>query len=290
MVKIVKKSGRKEEFSEEKVRASLRQAGVAKPIRDKILKKLKPQLHEGMTTTEIYRLVYDWLREERNYLAASYDLKQAIMALGPTGYPFEKFLAGILARYDYEVDWRRVIEGECVEHEIDIVACGRAQALFADQPSSYMIECKFHNRGGIKTDVKDALYIYARFLDVAKTEWELGEGQYTFDYPMLATNTKLTGQAKRYCRCRDIKMLAWDYPKEHCLARLVEGSLLQPTTCLTSIGKKEKQKLLQKNFVFCRELQEKDDWQYLVNKKNRRKVREEVAGLVKLTYGEKENN
>ena len=282
MVKIIKKSGREEEFSEKKVRLSLRRAGATAAVTNRIIKKLLPCLHKDMTTTAIYRLVYDWLKEEEVYLAAHYNLKRAVMDLGPTGYPFESFLAGVLQHYQYQTMASQSVNGHCIHHEIDIVALSGEKDLFQSGQANkfYMIECKFHNKGGTKTAAKSALYTYARFLDVKSTEINCFGQKRKFDGVILATNTKITSEAKEYCRCVEMKVLAWNYPKEACLAKLVGKSGLYPLTCLVSLSRQEKQRLLQKGIIFCRDLLLNEDWRYLTAKNHFELIKEEAREVV----------
>jgi len=76
MIKVLKASGQYEEFSEEKVRSSLQRAGVGKEIQDTIVQRLKGELFDGITTKEVYSLVFGWLKEKKPYLASRYNLKR----------------------------------------------------------------------------------------------------------------------------------------------------------------------------------------------------------------------
>lgn len=213
-IKVKKASGEIENFSEEKIRGSLQRAGADDDLINQILNQIKPQLYEGITTREIYRQVFDLLKKYNQPLLQKYNLKEAIMALGPSGYPFEKFIAGILDHYDYQTQTNQIIKGKCVEHEIDIIAQKDNQRL--------MIECKFHHHAGLKTDIKVALYTHARFLDVAKN------GQFTDGW--LITNTKITSQAITYAQCVGLKITSWDYPADASLRLLITKSGLYPIT------------------------------------------------------------
>ena len=44
------------------------------------------------------------------------------MKLGPTGYPFEDFIAKLLQADGYETKVRQILKGECITHEIDVIA------------------------------------------------------------------------------------------------------------------------------------------------------------------------
>lgn len=243
-IQVIKASGESEPFSEEKVRSSLKRAGVSLELIDKILNELKPKLREGITTKEIYDHVFKFLRELESRFASKYNLKNAVMELGPTGYPFEKFVAGILKQEGYEVKTNQIVQGNCVSHEIDVVAL-KDPSAGSGQAKHYMIECKFHNQPGLKVDIKIALYVYARFLDVKKDN---------FDQAWLVTNTKITPDVITYAQCVDLKVISWDYPVEASLPILIQKSGLSPITVLLSLNQNQKKGLLEAGIVFCSDL------------------------------------
>ena len=96
------------------------------------------------------------------------------------------------------------MQGACVSHEIDVIAEKTTAAL--------VIECKFHNQPGTKSDVKVALYVQARFEDIQKQWQKQPEPSRKFHEVWLATNTKLTSDAIQYASCVGLKAIGWDYP------------------------------------------------------------------------------
>jgi len=272
LINIRKTSGELEPFSEEKVRSSLTRARIDKGVQDEIIRRLFSRLYEGITTRKIYSLVYGWLKDDKPYLASRYNLKRAVMALGPTGYPFEKFIAGVLVHCGFQTTVSTIIKGRCISHEIDVLA--------QKDNVRYMGECKFHNRQGIKTDVKVALYVDARFLDIKDTPINFF-GEKTVSQALLATNTKLTSQAIAYCRCKKMQMISWNYPQGFSLRELIEKEGLHPITCLSSLSRKEKQSLLSEGFVFCHDLTEGKKWSSLVARNKLEEVKEEARLVVK---------
>ncbi len=233
LISVIKATGEVEPFSEERVTSSLLRAGASPELAQKIISQVKPHLYQNIPSFEIYSLVMDRLKKEERDLAEKYNLKRAIMELGPTGYPFEKYVAEVLKAQNYQVQINQLITGRCVTHEIDIVA---------KNEKTYMIECKFHAQTGGRTDIKEALYTYARFSDIK----EKG-----FDVPWLITNTKLTQEAKAYAVCMGMKMTAWDYPAGESLRELIDKSQLHPITASTILSPQQKQALLEKGVVFC---------------------------------------
>jgi hypothetical protein len=188
------------------VSSSLKRAGAEKKLISQVLNHLQKKLYDGISTREIYREVYFLLNQLKHPLSLKYNLKEAIMALGPSGYPFEKFVAGVLARQGYQTKTNQIVKGRCVDHEIDVLAQKEKQ--------SWLIECKFHNQPGTKSEIKEVLYTYARFLDVNQN------GKFTQGW--LITNTKVTSQVIKYAHCVNLMVLSWDYPKKHSLRLMIE--------------------------------------------------------------------
>ena len=235
-VNIIKATGEIEPFSGEKVVSSLMRAGASKELAEKIVSQIIPHLYQNIPSFEIYSGVMKILKKEKEDLASKYNLKKAIMDLGPTGYPFEKFVAGILETYGHKAVTNQIILGKCVSHEIDIVS---------QNSQKYMIECKFHAIPGNRVDVKVALYTYARFLDIK------AKG---FDVPWLITNTKVTAEVKTYALCVGMKVTAWDYPEGESLNEMIDKSGLHPVTAINSLSDEKKRLLIDQGVVFCKDL------------------------------------
>jgi len=235
-IQITKANGQLETFSQTKVRQSLKRAGAKQATINKILAQLIGQLYQGISTKEIYQKVFKLFDRYQSDTSYRYSLKEGLMDLGPSGYPFEKFVARLLTHLGYTVKTQVVIQGRCISHEIDVDAQKDNQR--------FMIECKYHNSQGIKSRCKDVLYTQARFEDVSET----------FDQPWLVTNTKLTTNAIKYGVCKNMKLLAWRYPQDKGLERLIEDNHLHPLTCFSFLNSKDRQVLLQNDYLFCQDL------------------------------------
>jgi len=245
-IHITKASGKRAEFSEKKLRNSLQRTGATEDQIDGVISEIAKQLYEGISTKRIHELAFDLLKENAGHLAAKYHLKQAIMELGPSGYPFEKYIGEILRCQGYGVKIGVTIKGQCVQHEIDVLAqLGQLQV---------MIECKYHNLPGIVCDVKIPLYIQSRFKDL-EAQWkkfpEQGINQYQ---GWVVTNTRFSNDAMQYGLCVGLKLIGWDSPGKGSLKDQIDSLGLYPITCLTSLTKEEKQNLLDKKIVLCQEL------------------------------------
>jgi hypothetical protein len=245
---ITKASGETTPFSEEKFKTSLRRSGASSDIIDDITKEVTSNLYKGISTKKIHRLAYGMLKKKLKPFAAKYKLKAAIMELGPTGFPFERYIAAILHYNGYAVTMDEAVQGVCVKHEIDVIAKKNEEI--------FMVECKYHNAPGIVCDVKIPLYIKARFLDIENVSDKMNGTQIKFHQGWVVTNTKFSSDAIQYGECSGLHLIGWNYPFEKSLNKLIENSGLYPLTCLTTLSKNEKQNLLDNNIVNCREISE----------------------------------
>lgn len=243
---IVKRSGEREPFSEAKLRRSLEKARASPAMIDNIVHNIHRELKEGMTTSEIYQHAFSLLKKYQAPIAARYSLKQAIMDLGPEGHFFERFVGELVKSRGFAIEVGKVVEGFCVAHEVDVVGEKAGHHI--------MVECKFHNSLGLKSDVKVALYVQARFEDIErkwKSQPDHGE---KFHEAWLVTNTKLTSDAIRYAACIGMKAIGWSYPNRDNLQNLTEQSGLHPLTCLTSLNGSQKRRLLNEGAILCKDL------------------------------------
>jgi hypothetical protein len=245
-IKIIKAFGKKEPFSEEKLKRSLKRSGTSEKIVDEIVGEIIGNLKDGMTTKQIYKQAFDLLKQYSKPYAARYRLKQAINALGPSGFPFELFFAELLKEEGCLTKTGVIVAGHCVQHEIDVIA--------EKDNQHFMIECKFHNSQGTHCDVKIPLYIQSRFLDV-EVNWKKVPGhENKFHQAWLVTNTRFTTDAVAYGLCMGLNLISWDYPLKFSLQDRINASGLHPLTCLISLTNREKALLLNKGIVLCKQL------------------------------------
>jgi hypothetical protein len=243
---VKKASGESALFSEEKLRRSLQRVGASTEQINGVINEISDKLYDGITTRKIYRLAFNLLKGSSQHLAAKYHLKSAIMELGPSGYPFEKYIGEIFRHQDYAVETGKIIQGTCVKHEIDVIA--------KRDNIQFMIECKYHNQNGIFCDVKIPLYIQSRFKDV-ESQWLKSVEKNRKYQGVVVTNTRFSSDAIQYGTCAGLKLIGWDYPLKGSLKDMVDTLGLYPITCLTSLSKIEKQRLLDRNIVLCKELE-----------------------------------
>ncbi len=245
-IQIIKSSGEKAKFSLDKLRNSLKHSGADHNLVAEILDKVYDELYEGISTTEIYNRAYALLKKKKSVFASKYKLKKAIYELGPTGFPFERFVGNILEYSGYTTKVDVIMDGICVTHEIDVVAEKNRQIT--------IIECKFHSEEGLNCNVKVPLYIHSRFNDV-KNHWiNKKREKKELDSGWVVTNTRFTADAIQFGNCAGLYLLSWDHPLEDGLKDRIDRLALYPITVSTLLTNKEKQFLLSRDVVLCRQL------------------------------------
>lgn len=236
MMKVIKRNGEIEDFDKSKVVRSLNNSGVSESTITKVLEKIKQRSYDRISTDKLYDLIYKLVKKyEDKYSASIYSLKQALMRLGPDGYAFEDYIAKILQAQGYAVETRQVYESNCVTHELDVVG------------EDFFVECKYHNKGGLNTGIKDVMYSHARFLDLKDAHKE-------FNRVWIATNTKFSSDAIKYSEYWNIKLIGWNYKGKQSLSYIVDKNHYYPVTLLPSVGKSIFRILNQNNILLINEL------------------------------------
>lgn len=239
MAHIVKSDGSVEVFNGEKLESSLRRSGAGTNTAARIRETIERSIGGSGSSQEIYRRAFMMLRQETRTVASRYYLRRALLELGPSGHPFEDFVAQMFEKEGWNVEWRKEIQGRCVTHEVDVYATRNGEFLGA--------ELKYHNDPAYKTDIKTALYVKARFEDIWQCDPTKQKCPVT--HGMLITNTKFTSQATQYAECCGLELLGWSYPIRGNLFDRIVASGIYPVTTLTSLKKTEKRLLLEENIA-----------------------------------------
>lgn len=238
---VTKADGLAEVFDPKKLEQSLQRAGAVDTVAKNIVEEITRELYSGITTNELYRRAFAHLREHKRGVAARYSLKRAILQFGPSGFPFEAYLAELFRAEGYTAEIDQIVQGACVEHEVDVVMYKPKNKKTA---VTY-VEAKFHNTAGFKTDLKTVLYAKARIDDIrAASKTVDSQG-------LIVTNTKFTSVAIQYATCQQLPLLGWEYPQEGNLHDRIDLAKLYPITALTTLSKREKTALLGEKKVLC---------------------------------------
>lgn len=241
---IVKSSGESEIFNPEKLRGSLKRAGVPGGLIDRVTHAVTERVKNGFTTKRIAALVNEQLRRESTASQYRYTLHDALLKLGPAGFKFEKYVGSIMQAYGYAVEYPPELHGACVDHEVDIVARKDGRTV--------MIEAKFRNDFQYFVRLKDTMATWARFQD-------LNDGAAAgrcphFDEVWIVTNGRISSRSEKFGACKGIRLLGWNYPKGSSFASYVDHTALYPVTVLHELSPRELERLSERGLMLCRQL------------------------------------
>lgn len=271
-VDVIKHSGQRARFSIDKLKSSLRKSGAQEDLVNEIAAHVRDELYQDISTKEIYNRAFALLKKNKNGFASKYKLKKAIYELGPTGFPFEKFIGSLLFYSGHKIQIGQILHGKCVSHEVDVVARKNGHKIVA--------ECKFHSEEGRNCDVKVPLYIHSRYRDILNFYGEVSNDVKPNE-GWVVTNTRFTEDALTYGECVGLYLLSWDFPKDNGLKDRIDRLGLYPVTVSTLLSQREKQFLLSRDVVLCKQLIN-DDF-YLdhlgVSVKRKERILEEIKIL-----------
>ena len=221
MVQIMKANGHLVAFKKSNIEKTVLRAGGSREFAKKIANKVSKKVHKGTTTRQILEITLKLLKKQPS-IALRYDLKRAIMSLGPQGFTFEEYFSQLLQNYDYKTNVGLIMKGKATTHEVDVLA---------EKKKKYMIECKYHNRLGTHTNSKVSMYTYARFLDLHNNP------KNKINHGWLVTNTKCTPHAREYAKGVGLKLTSWNHATKgkKSLQELIDLKKLYPITILPSV-------------------------------------------------------
>jgi len=243
--KILKANGQLEDFDPTKLAASLERSKADPEVIKEIIGHVRDEITEGTTSAQIYKHAFFLLHKEQKTAARRYALRRAVQNLGPSGFPFEKYVAGILKSQGYTTETDQLVQGGCVQHEVDVVAWNDSRLI--------MVEAKFHNDQSMKTDLKVALYVKARFDDLLEATHFYGNKRRKVTDSWLVTNTKFTTTAIEYAMCKGLTLIGWNFPGKVNLQTMIEDGDLMPLTSLPEISQSELKILFDAGIVLCKQ-------------------------------------
>lgn len=243
---VLKANGEIAPFDANKIKRSLVRVKAKPAIIEAVIEAVKQEIYDEIPTSKLYQIVFKELKKLQRNVAGKYNLKKALMDLGPTGYPFEKFIAAIWQAEGFATKTGQIVKGACVSHEVDVVA--------KKGDLNEFVECKHHSSRGNVCSVKNTLYFYARFLDLEKKQLAKSAKSLNIYKGWLVTNVRFTSEAIRYGTCVGLGLLSWDFPPKNGLRERIDKAGLHPITCLTSLSTKQKAQLMEKAITLCSDL------------------------------------
>lgn len=240
---IKKKSGEIENFSTSKLRISLIRSGADAETAGEIVRNIEEWVHPGITTKDIFKRAFSLLHRQKNLSAQRYKIKQALMELGPTGFPFETFIGQIFQHEGYLVEVGLKVQGFCISHEMDVIATG--------DKIQHLVECKFSEDQSKHINIQVPLYVRSRTDDIVRFRKSLPEfADFKFE-SWVVTNKRFSEESVDYGNCAGLHLLGWDYPAGNSLKELIEKYKIYPITTAVHLTRKEKQILMEQGIVSC---------------------------------------
>ena len=244
MIYVTKADGSKQPFDKQKIINTCLRLQATLEQAQSIVDKIQARAYDGIPTKKILQMVFQYMKKYRPAVGYQIDLKQAIAMLRSKP-DFEIFVAKLFEAMGYEVETNLIIQGKCIEHEIDVVARKGNEVT--------LIEVKHHVNHHTYSGLDVFLQLNSTLEDL-KEGYETGKNNFKFTRAILICNTKVSEHAKRYALCRGLEFIAWKFPPEKGLERLVEEYKLYPITFLKNIERNEVYKLADAGIVTVKQL------------------------------------
>ncbi len=246
---VLKSTGERQEFNADKIKRTAIRAGATPNLAREISENITDKVREGTDTREIMGWILKYMDKHDPLVAARYSLKDSLMSMGPAGFTFELYMQRLLTFKGYQVSIPDILPGACISHEVDLIISQKDQC--------WMGECKFHNRHGLRSGIKDALYTYARFLDLMEGHLN-GVCRIDFNFPWLICNTQFSEDVIQYAACKHMKLLSWKHPSGSSLRDIIEENKFYPITVLRQLDSRAREQALRAGIVTCRDLLDMD--------------------------------
>jgi HJR/Mrr/RecB family endonuclease len=223
---VKKADGSLQLFDREKVVRTCLRIGANKQTADDVAKQVERRLYDGISTAKILQIIFQFMRKHKPVVRNIFDLRKGLSLM--TSKPeFEVFVQALLARSGFEVSPNRLLNGKCVEHEVDAIASKGGVTFF--------VEAKHHSRYHTPTGLDESRIARAVLEDVVEG-FALGKSDLKIDKAMIVTNTRYSSQAVQYGACRNILQIGWSSPKDQSLQSLIAGRNLFPLSCLRGLS------------------------------------------------------
>lgn len=272
---VKKHSGELVPFEPQSLKQSLSKSGASADLVESVYASIQDKIYDGISTKELYKLAFHFLKQQRNSYAARYSLKKALRDLGPEGFYFEKWVSALFRENGFQTHTGETVQGHAVTHEIDVIA--------VKEQMMYAIECKFRNDIDAKTTVTTPMYFLSRFKDISDLSYPYFKADRSFTAGALVTNAYFTKDAISFGEFYGINLLGWDYPEEWSIKRRVDNAALYPITCLTTLTKQEKDKLLKTQCILVKDLLKHQQFlaEIPLTEQRKKKILKEARELVK---------
>jgi len=244
MIYVTKADGSKQPFDKQKIINTCLRLQATPEQAQSIADKIEAKAYDGIPTKKILQMVFQYMKKYRPAIGYQIDLRQAIAMLRSKP-DFEIFVAKLFEAMGYRVETNLIIQGECIEHEIDVIAKKENEII--------LIEVKHH----VNHHTYSGLDVFSQLnstLEDLKKGYESGKNNFKFTRAILICNTKVSDHARRYALCKGLEFIAWKFPPENGLERLIEEYKLYPITFLKEIERDEAYSLANAGIVTVEQL------------------------------------
>ncbi len=241
---ITKADGTRQLFDRRKVINTCFRLGADGEAAETIAKKVESRVYDGISTKKILQMVFRYLRKYRSAVRHQIDLREAISLLRPKP-DFERFVRILLEEQGYKVTPNQIVQGRCVEHEIDAIARRNDETL--------LVEVKHHFNHHAYTGLDVPRLARATFEDLTEG-YNLGLTPIKFTGALIVCNTKFSEHASRYARCRGINHIGWRAPQDQGLEKIIEEKDLYPITLLRDLSREERKKIADRGILLLKHL------------------------------------
>lgn len=226
MVYVIKFDGSRQKFDRSKIERTCLRMHASPEAARRVAEFVESRAYDGISTKKIMQMVFSGIRREKPEYRHVNDLRSAISALRPKP-DFEKFIAQLLRAYGYKIITNAIVNGKCVDHEIDVIAEKGGEVLY--------VEVKHHYKPHTFTGMGHFLEAQATFEDLVDGYKTRSTGK-RFSKALLVSNTKLSEHARRYADCRGIAYIGWNAPKDSGLESMIEEKKLYPITMIKGLS------------------------------------------------------
>jgi len=210
--------------------------------------KVEEKAYDGITTKKILHLIFQHLSKHEPELKYQIDLREAVAKLRSKP-DFEIFVGMLFQEYGYRVLMNQIINGRCVDHEIDVIAVKGPEVMY--------VEVKHHREHHTFTGLDIFLRANSTFEDL-KSGYGKGNNMLEFTRAMVICNTKISDLAMRYAKCQGIGYIGWRAPEDRGLEQMIEGKKMYPVTLLKELSPTVEAKLGDVGIVLLKQLAVKD--------------------------------
>jgi len=247
MLYVTKADGSKQPFDKQKiVRTCIRMRLTDKQARD-VANRVEQAAREGMPTKKILQLIFSYAQQYRPEVKHLIDLREAISMMCPKP-DFEIFVRKLLQEYGYDTSPAQLINGDCVEHEIDGIAKRGNEVIY--------IEVKHHYQHHTYTGLNICLEAKATLEDLIAGFGS--KNKVRFNRGLVVCNTKFSDHAKQYADCAGVQLLGWNTPVGAGLETMIEDKKLYPITLLKILDAASEAKLGNNGIVLLKQLVQTD--------------------------------